>query len=61
MGALSSHNFACPIKILHPQSNISPLEVSLYGYSHQVVDDCSYVILVLGNVRAGASCFKAKT
>ena len=30
-GALSQHNFLCPTKILHPQSRISPLELSLSG------------------------------
>ena len=32
VAALSPHNFACPIKILHPQSKISPLELSLSGF-----------------------------
>ena len=30
-GALSPHNFACPTKTLHPQSLISPHELSLSG------------------------------
>ena len=36
-GALSLHNFACPTNILHPQSKLSPLELSLSGFTKMYV------------------------